>query len=594
LSKPEYQKNKDVLLRIAVPTILAVLLIVTMIISGIQVSSALTKPHFSFPRNPPDFQNIRFTHGVASGDVSQGSATLWTRINQEGRLTLDVFTLPDFNKPKFEKKNVPALKENDFTAKVTVTGLKPNQQYFYRWSAGRITSEIGTFKTAPTIANTNNLHFSWSGDTDATKVDGKRVFGDWKSLLSVAFERPDFFIYLGDVIYSDSRAGGDPSVPNAQTLDEFRQIYKDSRDIFALHTLLQKIPIYPLWDDHEVRSDWAGQTVDPVFYNIGKEAFQEYMPIGKVQTTNNDPQCAGPPQYRVFHWGKAADIILIDTRSCRSGNAQEICHNDIAPTLPAFVRNGFPAFFPSPPPPGCLNTINDPMRTVLGTTQKAMLKDALAHSTAKYKFVISSVSMQQAYILPYDGWEGYAAERNEILNFIRDNHIQNVIFLTTDEHLNMMNDVYIDRFTNPTPVAYEFITGPVAALSDENNILKTFGPVIGPQAVKAKQDILNLVVGVDCSNLNTFSYGSVDVDSKTGIAKVTLKDENGMTVRDETNQNVTCTKTFNTQSSTGSSPITTTDNTDTSKNTTNSLEKLLQQEQKNRIDNIYHQQEEAR
>lgn len=230
------------------------------------------------------------------------------------------------------------------------------------------------------------------------------------------------------------------------------------------------------------------------------------------------------------------------------------------------MRNQFPAFFPPQLPPGCINAVNDPTRTMLGNTQKAMFKDALAHSTAKYKFVISSVSMQQAYIFPYDRWEGYSAERNEILNFIRDNHIQNVIFLTTDEHLNMMNDVFIDRFTNPTPIAYEFITGPIAPLTDENNILKIF-PVQGPQAVKAKQDILNLVVGVDCSNLNAFSYGSVDINSKTGVANVTLKDESGRTIRDETNQNIACTKTFGTESSTSSSPTSTTQNLDTPKST---------------------------
>ncbi|MFZ0329573.1 MAG: alkaline phosphatase D family protein [Nitrososphaeraceae archaeon] len=551
----------------------------TIIVSGGQVSAALTKSPFAFPLpiRSPDFQNIKFTDGVASGDVSQNSVVLWTRVNQQGRLTLDVSTFPDFKIPDFKKSNIPALKENDFTAKVTVTGLKPNQQYFYRWSAGRIVSELGTFKTAPTTAVATNIRFSWSGDTDVSTIDGKRVFGNWRSLLSALFERPDFFVYLGDVIYSDSRAGGDPRVPAAQTLDEFRQIYKDSRDIFALRTLLQRVPTYPLWDDHEVRSDWAGQTVDRFFYNIGNKAFQEYMPIGKVQTANTEAQCAGPPQYRVFHWGKAADVIIIDTRSCRSDNAQNICKGDIAPTLP----------------PGCINAVNDPTRTMLGNTQKAMFKDALAHSTAKYKFVISSVSMQQAYIFPYDRWEGYSAERNEILNFIRDNHIQNVIFLTTDEHLNMMNDVFIDRFTNPTPIAYEFITGPIAALTDENNILKIF-PVQGPQAVKAKQDILNLVVGVDCSNLNAFSYGSVDINSKTGVANVTLKDESGRTIRDETNQNIACTKTFGTESSTSSSPTSTTQNLDTPKSTTNSIEGLLQQQQKNRTEGMFLQQEEAR
>jgi hypothetical protein len=36
----------------------------------------------------------------------------------------------------------------------------------------------------------------------------------------------------------------------------------------------------------------------------------------------------------------------------------------------------------------------------------------------------------------------------------------------------------------------------------------------------------------------------VDVDSKTGIAKVALKEENGMTIRVEINQNIACIRTF--------------------------------------------------
>ena len=74
-----------------------------------------------------------------------------------------------------------------------------------------------------------------------------------------------------------------------------------------------------------------------------------------------------------------------------------------------------------------------------------------------------SVSIQQTFALPYDGWEGYGAERKEILNFIRDNAIKNVIFLTTDLHLNLMNEVFIDRFADPAPIAYEVVTGPIGA-----------------------------------------------------------------------------------------------------------------------------------
>lgn len=532
----------------------------TIIINSVQSSSATTNILIKSPLTAKtiSFQKTRFTHGVASGDVSQNTAVLWTRVNHEASLALDVSTKPDFKRLDFKKGNIPALEENDFTVKVTVTGLEPNRQYFYRWTTGHSVSGIGTFKTAPSTGSTTNIHFSWSGNSDSSKIDGKPVFGNWRSLFSALLERPDFFVYLGDTIYSEDRAGGNSGVSSAQTLDQFRQIYKDSRNILALHALLQRVPIYPSWDDHEVRSDWAGQTVSHFFYNIGNKAFREYMPISEKQTvTISSSECADSPQYRVFHWGKDADIIILDTRTCRSANVQNICHTDLAPTLPAVIRNQFPAFFPPQLPPGCLDAINDPARTMLGSTQKSMFKNALAHSTAKFKFVISSVSMQQTYILPYEGWEGYAAERKEILNFIRDNNIKNVIFLATDLHLNVMNDVFIDRFADPTPMAYEFITGPIAALTDENRILRAF-PNAGQDAVKAKQNIFSLL-SVDCRNLNEFSYGSVDVNSKTGLAKVTLKDEDGKVIKDQLNPETKCTKTFGTSASANSQPFAITD-----------------------------------
>ena len=541
------------MIRSGISVIFALALIMNATIvfnSQVSTATALNKPITStLTAKTSNFQKIRFTHGVGSGDVSQHSAVLWTRINQEGLLTLDISTRPDFKGPDFKKSNIPALEENDFAVKVTVTGLEPNHQYFYRWSSGKIISEIGLFKTAPTTASPTNIHFSWSGDSDVTIINGKPVFGNWKSLFSALLERPNFFIYLGDTIYSQDRAGSvsgipDPRAPDAETLDEYRQLYKGSRNVPALHALLQRVPIYASWDDHEVRSDWAGQTVDPFFYNIGNKAFREYMPIGEDQTAETNSGCAGPTQFRVFHWGKEADVIIIDTRSCRSANAQVACGGDLAPTLPDPIRKQLAEFFPNPVPAGCLDAINNPTRTMLGITQKAMFKEALAHSTAKYKFVISSVSMQQLYVLPYEGWEGYAAERKEILNFIQDNHIENVIFLTTDQHINTMNEVSIDHFTNLKPIAFEFITGPIAALTDEQRILKVFGPDRGPLAIKAKQDLLETVVGVDCLNLNEFSYGSVDVNSRTGMAKVTLKDDTGKTIHDQLNPQISCTKTF--------------------------------------------------
>ena len=301
-----------------------------------------------------DTAQIQFIHGVASGDVTSESAVLWAQTDQDGQLNVQVSKHPNFIKLDFEG-TVHATADSDFTAKSLAEGLKPDTLYYYRFTSGSTTSEIGTFRTSPLEDKKADAHFTWSGDTDVSEINGNRYFGDWLSLNAIRSENPDFFIYLGDIIYSDLRATG--LLPAAQTLDEFRQIYKDSRDVPALHELLKSTSVYPAWDDHEVRNDWAGQTVDSIFFEIGKRSFSEYTPIGQLHSTS-DPDCAGPTQFRVKHWGKDVDLIILDTRTCRSANVQTQCQGDLVPTLPIPIRIGLG--ISTPPPEGCLAAINDP------------------------------------------------------------------------------------------------------------------------------------------------------------------------------------------------------------------------------------------
>ncbi|HET9807615.1 MAG TPA: alkaline phosphatase D family protein [Nitrososphaeraceae archaeon] len=498
-------------------------------------------------------QDIQFTSGVASGNVTSDSAVLWTRINQDGVVEVEVSNSPTFKKIVFSQ-SVPAIKENDFTVKVMATGLQENHKYYYRWIFDNVISETGTFITS-TISSDKKIHFAWSGDSDPSKNStGHLIFGDWKVLDAARLESPtqqlqsktglDFFIYLGDTIYSDFRGFG--KLPAAQTLDEFRQIYKDARNIPALNNLLKSTSIYPIWDDHEVRNDWDGQTVDPEFYFIGNKSFHEYMPI--QQSTIFPPEeenCAGPPQFKVVKWGKnLVDLIFIDTRSCRSASVENICRGDLAPTLPSEYRQRYPPFIlPTSPPPGCLEAINDSNRTMLGNTQKEEFKKALINSDAKFKFIVSPAAIQQTYGNPYDEWEGYGAERSEILNFIRDNKINNVIFITTDKHLSLINEVFIDSFTDPRPIANEIITGPIASLTDQEILENSFPPSISSILVQARHDLLD-IVGADCRHIDKFSYGSVEVNPDKGSVKITIKDENGNVIHDQKDPSKLCEKTF--------------------------------------------------
>ena len=144
------------------------------------------------------------------------------------------------------------------------------------------------------------------------------------------------------------------------------------------------------------------------------------------------------------------------------------------PTLPPAVRQSFPfSLFLSPNPiPGCLAAINDPKPC--SPVQKAQLKSDLLNSTATHKIIISELA-QQWWALPYDRWEGYGAERSEMLNFIRNNGIDNVAFLTTDNHGTLQNQVSIDRFTDNQPIANETITGPIATNTFQNEVIAVAG-----------------------------------------------------------------------------------------------------------------------
>jgi hypothetical protein len=189
---------------------------------------------------------------------------------------------------------------------------------------------------------------------------------------------------------------------------------------------------------------------------------------------------------------------------------------------------------------------------MLGETQKELFKDALLTSTARYKFVVSPSTFAQTYVNPYSRWEGYAAERAELIRFIRDNALTNVVFLSTDDHRNLIHDVFVDRLTEPGSVGTEFVTGPIAHFTDQGNVLSFFGlppdtdcstPVnaakAGCLALAAEQAILSFA-GARCRHLDKYSYGLVEVDAAAETVGVTLKDDRGQVIHDQLNPVIAC------------------------------------------------------
>ncbi|MEX2247183.1 MAG: alkaline phosphatase D family protein [Dehalococcoidia bacterium] len=466
---------------------------------------------------PPPYTGATatFSDGIASGDVTATTAVVWTRAEGADLLTVEVATDASFGAASLSQRAETSA-DRDFTVEATVEGLTPDTRYYYRFRAGDTLSPQGAFTTAPADAASRVVRFVFSGDSDGRRnPDGTPVFNEFEVLDTAAAEQPDFFLYFGDTIYGDRD-------PEATTLPEYRAKYRQNRTYRALRDILAAAPIVTVWDDHEVVNDFAGTTVDPARLAAGRRAFGEYWPIGEG---------SGNTLYRSFPYGRDLELIVLDERTYRDASVIGACVIDEAadpipaagdPAAPENVR-GLRQFVGLPPdaPPGCLEALSDPARTMLGAEQEQWLKDTLRASGATWKVVVNAVPVQMLLALPYDRWEGYAAERRELLEFLRDEDIRNVLFVTTDFHANIFGPVLVDNFSDPQQAAYEAVAGPIATTPLQRDIEDE----VGRGAAGALAALLESVVGVDCAVLDAYAYGLAEIDPAAGTLTLTAKDQ---------------------------------------------------------------------
>jgi alkaline phosphatase D len=472
-----------------------------------------------------------FSYGVAAGEVTATSALLWTRSNQAGPVRLHVWNYPGKGMPVVQI-DLQATRARDFTVQRRVHGLLPNRRYSYAFSAPLRQSRIvspGEFRTAPRASDPQTIRFAISGDADGTSdpKTGKPAYNVFQVYGRMAAERNHFNINLGDTIYSDSEVGG---VPPALTIPAKWQKYRQNLGFAHLRNLRRGAGLYSHWDDHEFINDFSRPEHGEGVYRRGRIAFTDYSP---VSWTSRDGL------YRTFRWGKHLELFFLDERSFRSAKVRTTCANDLAPSAPQPVRNAFAPLVPalaSPVPQACLDALADPRRTMLGARQYATFTKAIRASTATWKVVVNEVPIQQFYALPYDRWEGYAAERDRLLRFLRAN-VKNVLFLTTDTHANFVNEVRLSTLEPGGPVEtgmWEVVTGPVATNTQNREVDETLGSKgMGSTIVAAfyKRPPPH-GVGMDCASANVYSYAEVRVNG--AAITVTPKDAAGKLVREET------------------------------------------------------------
>jgi alkaline phosphatase D len=465
-----------------------------------------------------------FSLGVAAGEVTARSAILWGKAAGSGEYRLRVATNRRF-KGDVEAHAVRARSADDNTVQRRVTGLEADERYWFRFvGRGGRRSDVGTFVTAPRRSQRETIEFAFTGDTDfsAAPGDSEPHWNKGGVFRRMRAERNEFNIHLGDTIYSDSEVPGRLR-PIALTVRQKWAKYRTNLENPNLRRLRNSAGLYSHWDDHEFINDFspAENTFDNGvningrrLYNRGANAFRDYAP---VRWTRADGL------YRRVRWGRNLELFFLDERSFRSAKADEggVCDNpdtgepDLAPTAPQDKRNFFALLVPSfrhPVSPACLDAIRSPDRTLLGKRQLRRFMRAVEESNARFKVIINELPIQQYYALPYDNWEGYKAERQELLRGIQD--VKNVVFLTTDIHANLVNDV---RFQTLEPGGainsgiMEVTVGPAATANFGLEIDGTTGTPGSGAAI----DSLFFTpqppdgVGMQCSVIDKFSYGQV-------------------------------------------------------------------------------------
>jgi alkaline phosphatase D len=419
-----------------------------------------------------------------------------------------------------------ASPDADYAVQLEVRGLDAAAEYHYRFSAagggtGRLASRAGSFRTLPRHDTAAPLRFVISGDANARFVRDNGL--SFYVLSAAAAEEPDFFVYFGDTIYADS--GVLPGGRAATTLDEYREVHRITRDDPHLQELLARTATYTGWDDHEVHNDYAGESVDPARFAAGAQSFFEYLPVR---------QRPGWPVFRTHRrvrFGSDVELFFLDGRQHRS--AEQFCN----PTLPDgpetpetlfsplvededLARQFLPAnLFAAaaalllPSDPECVATrLRDPDRTYLGRSQLEWLKTVLLESTATWKILINNTPIASLLFLPYDRWEGYAVEREELLAFIAANRDPaHVLVLTTDFHTNLAL-----RRRDLT----EVIVGPIATNTFGRSVVDLLPPGV-PISADQVFIFLNLMLRAANRSLlgaehDALSYALVEVFEDAG------------------------------------------------------------------------------
>ena len=347
--------------------------------SGASDGPAPTRPPEPEPWQPPaGWDADAFPFGLQSGDVLADGVLLSVRCRGVAAVTLQVLRAEGDGWALHEEIG-PLEPDEEGVVAVELDGLEADTAY--AWGAhdgeGRW-SPPGRFRTALGPDGWRQVTIG------ATSCLGGN--DPWPSLSQAAADRLDCFLLLGDTVYADG----------SRTIEQFRRVWRVALSTQGLIDVTASTSVVATWDDHEITNNTGWGTLPEASFAAGLQAFREALPMRGGGGRHG--------MWRSLSWGAVAELFVLDSRGERDGDAY------------------------------------------LSREQLDWLKDGLLASEARFKLILNSVPItdETAFVgeaAADDRWQGYPAQREELLAHITDNAIEGIVWVSGDHHFAMVAHV---------------------------------------------------------------------------------------------------------------------------------------------------------
>lgn len=237
------------------------------------------------------------------------------------------------------------------------------------------------------------------------------------SILEVISEiQPNYFIFLGDNIYADTR-----------NMDTLKHKYNQLGENYYFKLLKSRTKILATWDDHDYGENDAGKS-----YPMKNESKEVFLTFFEEPSDSKRFIHDGIYTSYIFRKGfKRIQLILLDNRSFRS-DLKHFEKGMIKDTIFHYDLENIP--------------IENSDSTMLGQAQWEWLEKELKKK-ADIRIIGSSTQFGVSYN-GYESWANFPRQQEKMLQLIQKTKANGVVFISGDVHYAELSKLN-NSFTYP-------------------------------------------------------------------------------------------------------------------------------------------------